>query len=816
MLRCILARATKKIKSRKKDEDLDEDHHHAKDSRTMVLKGSSRLFFALTFIFPLGVIISWYHAITKINKESNKQAATEDFFHAVPIPSVEKLKSAPAFRASSKKIQGDAIVHDASSDERTTAKDKAVPNMAGIGRRDRINARGDDEKKRREGRSNVRDAPSSSVIQIKTPENGADSAIDWTAVLKKVGKGENSIKIASESDEAGVSAETIETHPVHCRPFDDALRFAYARGEATRGDPPRRGLWGANSITIWTTVSGMNTTYFAAHPLSPYQGKQSFGGFLPIYDTKQKYCSMDDSPGLPNCPSIEEKRPQNPPVMGVFKELFLFTSNLVSQQHKNATLISYWDGRQNVLLPREKWEFRACTARENTGFCKQLYCCPQRSSKYTSFYDPKDQICKLMDRATMEPPILWGGICNCEHTCHTESATQLSSSWPYMSAREKFDYGVANRFNGSLRTLNGYDFPMPLRMERVQQPVNSPFSKAICKSAMEKRENLQAEGLTPKELLPNFIRTNFAHHLFFVPQIRLVYCGIPKVGMTEWLKLFRHVLGAKDYLGFPHAKWDLRQFQMSQLSPEKITEILHDSSWTKAVIMRDPAERLLSAYSDKIMKMKYTQRYFLLGELSDNPLRVLNFTEFVDLVTLEDAESKTHAERAGIDSHPTFHRFPKRAGLHYKTDPHWMPQMWTCGLDTIFPVFDFVGSFDHLSKHSKLLLQKVGAWDKWGATFDDESTEVGASNICTAGSDNNPNRTISGFNQKDPSNKSYKHSTGSKSKLDKYYTPELRSKVRRAYKMDYAVWDEIKDRDPDSVAAAYELDHVINECSDSQ
>lgn len=56
-----------------------------------------------------------------------------------------------------------------------------------------------------------------------------------------------------------------------------------------------------------------------------------------------------------------------------------------------------------------------------------------------------------------------------------------------------------------------------------------------------------------------------------------------------------------------HFHKDQRKYKMSAMpgmTPEKASSILNDPEWTKAVFLRDPAERLLSCYLDKIVHRK--------------------------------------------------------------------------------------------------------------------------------------------------------------------------------------------------------------------
>ena len=108
----------------------------------------------------------------------------------------------------------------------------------------------------------------------------------------------------------------------------------------------------------------------------------------------------------------------------------------------------------------------------------------------------------------------------------------------------------------------------------------------------------------------------------------LLFCGIPKVGITQWLQFLRFVnLDARDYQALPHYKNDRLAFRFQRLPLSRQTEIWYNKNnnsnfksksrkkWTKMIFIREPTERLLSAYIDKI-KRQYN----------------ITFTEFVDFL----------------------------------------------------------------------------------------------------------------------------------------------------------------------------------------
>jgi hypothetical protein len=299
------------------------------------------------------------------------------------------------------------------------------------------------------------------------------------------------------------------------------------------------------------------------------------------------------------------------------------------------------------------------------------------------------------------------------------------------------------------------------------------------------------------------------HHLYYIPQAKLIFCGIPKVGISEWIKFFRHTYGAKDYLSTPYYKHDTAEFHISKLPLEKAQTLCNDPTWVKAAIWRDPAERLMSAYLDKIVRERYTQKYFYVGK--DDPHYVLTFEEFVMLVTTSNV----------TDHHD-------RRGLHYRVDPHWRPQLFAwCGMDHTLPLFDFIGSFDYLPEHTKLLLERVGIWESYGKIFSPSNvSSVGhrGGNTCMipppdelGDDDIAKDVPYIGFNQRQPiGNKhSVQHGTRSKSKVGQYYTPELSAMVRTAYASDYAIWDELQGRiklDSINVPRGLDFHFVQNSC----
>lgn len=251
---------------------------------------------------------------------------------------------------------------------------------------------------------------------------------------------------------------------------------------------------------------------------------------------------------------------------------------------------------------------------------------------------------------------------------------------------------------------------------------------------------------------------------------KLAFCGIPKNGCTRWDQFRRHVAGAPDYLAFPHFKTDLQSLlTLKNRGPREIKTVLTDSRWAKAVVLRDPAERVLSTWLDKFKggrAVGFAKQIFGLD-------RNISFEEYVGLLN-----STGYLAGVGED----------RAWIAGGVDPHIAPQVWACGLQIMLRQYDFIGRVDKMPEFTKVLLDHVGLWEPWGRTYSVVGMKV-AETACNPGSGvGGP-----GFQQRANSNSAQirAHVMHSASKIEEYYTPALHATVRRLYAVDFELWNAL-------------------------
>jgi len=306
-------------------------------------------------------------------------------------------------------------------------------------------------------------------------------------------------------------------------------------------------------------------------------------------------------------------------------------------------------------------------------------------------------------------------------------------------------------------------------------------------------------------------------HLYIIPGAKLAFCGIPKVGITGWKQFFRFVMGAHDYLSLPYGKPDMNAWSFDRLEPRVQQEIWNDKEWTFAAILRDPAERLLSAYLDKL-KINEGKRG---GNIAKgmNLTKEFSFENFLEYLEKDSPEElNCRNENEGL---------PSLTGMNWCADPHWRPQVWGCGMSEKIDRFDFLGTLDHIADHTRALLEKVNLWESHGKFYryaKSGRTSRFSSCITLYALQDEFDRTPPhlqhvGFQQQQPSlDQSLSEATGTKhasskafqrgaagedrkswdvlgharhasKKTDEYYNPELLRRVKDLYREDYQIWN---------------------------
>eukprot|EP00927_Polykrikos_kofoidii_P054249 TRINITY_DN4869_c0_g1_i4.p1 TRINITY_DN4869_c0_g1~~TRINITY_DN4869_c0_g1_i4.p1 ORF type:complete len:416 (-),score=69.40 TRINITY_DN4869_c0_g1_i4:69-1316(-) len=146
-----------------------------------------------------------------------------------------------------------------------------------------------------------------------------------------------------------------------------------------------------------------------------------------------------------------------------------------------------------------------------------------------------------------------------------------------------------------------------------------------------------------------------------IPELKLLFCSIAKNGCSQWA-MFLSALSA----GQKPLAWN---------NESVVNYVFSDPTWTKAVFLRDPLDRLVSGFRSKC----------------EVPLE----GDGRDCMNFQEASSKWQ---------PSFDEFAKE--LNHCHNPHFDPQTSFCLLDTRFEQFSFVGT---VSKNFSAVSDQVNA-----------------------------------------------------------------------------------------------------------
>jgi hypothetical protein len=234
-----------------------------------------------------------------------------------------------------------------------------------------------------------------------------------------------------------------------------------------------------------------------------------------------------------------------------------------------------------------------------------------------------------------------------------------------------------------------------------------------------------------------------------IEEYKLIFFAIPKNGCSEWKLLFRKMMGMpipKDI-----ASHDVRMQMLYNPQTNNRTtldkypihvaeEMMNSPEWTRAVFLREPKERILSAFLDKF---------------------VVNNLFIRKCCKKKNKQSECQAKREEKDFWYFLNSDCK--------DPHWEPQMTMIDAKW-WPHIDFIGLFSSIDVDAKRLLQSLksskdgkSAWEK-----------VGKSGWGRNGT--------SGFLQK---NSSF-HRSGAKDLFAEYYNKDYEAFVEEKWKVEWA------------------------------
>jgi hypothetical protein len=245
-----------------------------------------------------------------------------------------------------------------------------------------------------------------------------------------------------------------------------------------------------------------------------------------------------------------------------------------------------------------------------------------------------------------------------------------------------------------------------------------------------------------------------------VPEHKLLFFTVPKVGCTVWKQLFRRIAGYDDWLvdghPLPHAPARNGLAYLYDYPPKAADRMLTDPAWTRAIFVREPKERLLSAYLDKGRQNSYLQFHCC-------PRRREEGGALYEKLQCANKQPHKGPMASQQDAAPPLVSFDEflASVVPNCRDKHWEPQHLR--LDSKYwKYINFVGHMESMEADARRLLQRVGLWDEYGRSGWPPTNQAifqGAAAV--------------------------RHATDSSSRLQSFFSPQAEELVDRIVQPDY-------------------------------
>lgn len=181
-------------------------------------------------------------------------------------------------------------------------------------------------------------------------------------------------------------------------------------------------------------------------------------------------------------------------------------------------------------------------------------------------------------------------------------------------------------------------------------------------------------------------RRTLFKHILVNDKYKFLYCYVPKVACSNWKRIIKVLDGTLENVDVK-IKMDHKNdlVFLTDLKPDEIKYRLQH--YFKFIFVREPMERLLSAYKNKFGEIEEYQKKYgveIAKRYRKNPGKAkgddITFSEFIRYLLDEDVE---------------------------KMNEHWMPVYNLCQPCAVH--YDFIGSYERLHTDAHFVLQQIGA-----------------------------------------------------------------------------------------------------------
>lgn len=238
-----------------------------------------------------------------------------------------------------------------------------------------------------------------------------------------------------------------------------------------------------------------------------------------------------------------------------------------------------------------------------------------------------------------------------------------------------------------------------------------------------------------------FRRTGWDNDPIVLESHKLLFFSVPKNACSGFKMLLRRMMGLPDWKKVGSRNEKLHDPNRNGLRylgsfpTRKQEEFMISEDWTRAIFVRDPRTRILSAYRDKALS-RYKEFNNVAGgyvkSLCCNFNRTLPNPKLQNSTRVELELYRRCLPLSPFEKDVTEDTFPFRYFVEnfmaHCHDAHWAPQSNRLKAAN-WKKINFVGHFENLKEDAHQLLRKIGAFDDFGSGWGPENKTIFENNL---------------------------------------------------------------------------------------
>jgi hypothetical protein len=277
-------------------------------------------------------------------------------------------------------------------------------------------------------------------------------------------------------------------------------------------------------------------------------------------------------------------------------------------------------------------------------------------------------------------------------------------------------------------------------IERTKKKnTNSSMAIGATEAYEAEKSSREEKSIPIIEKTDTIITNNEWTNAIVVEEYKLIFFPVPKVASSEWKQMFRAMGGLREgrlidlltsirtvafiqplmlsltsfspaLAGLNDPDWKNEGLKrLFQFPLEDVQEMMTNTEWTRAVMVREPKERILSAFLNKFVKSK---SYF--------------YSTCCRKKLMPQKSHRHECRNRQRKEDFTFFLYMTQFCLN----PHWLPQRNLID-EKWWPYITFIGYLHNGENDARHLLQSVRssrdnitAWEKFGHGWGESNTEV--------------------------------------------------------------------------------------------